>query len=133
MSEINNHGFLASCEQKRKEDEWKRNNNAMYSEPTTPKRTIAQLAQEAIDIQNACNIRGVSKSFAKIVDEVYDLIQADAESCPISFTRYENIRTHPIVRLWASKIHDMACMGVSDGDAYAHAYDACEKLAKGGQ
>ena len=38
-----------------------------------PKQTMPQLAREAIDIQNACNIRGISKSFAKVVDEVQEL------------------------------------------------------------
>ena len=98
----------------------------MCEQGTPAKRTWTQLAQEAIDIQNACNIRGVSKSFATVVDEVADLIAVDAKANPISFNRHENVQLHPVVRMWASKIHDMTHMGLSDLDAFHEAYEWCK-------
>ena len=99
--------------------------------PELPKpRHLSVMAQEAIDIQNACNIRGISKSFAKIVDEVAEWIEQDRKNCIVSLTRYENVRSHPIVQLWASKIHDMAGMGISYGPAFSAAYDECRRWAR---
>jgi hypothetical protein len=95
-------------------------------------RTMAQLAQEAIDIQNACNIMGISKSFAKVVQEVRDLIEVDRKKNPVSFTRHENVNSHPVVRLWASKIHDMCSVSIEEDVAYSEAYLECQRLAEAG-
>jgi hypothetical protein len=94
-----------------------------------PKQTISQLAREAIDIQHASNIRGISKSFVKLVDELCELIAEDVEANPISLTRRENIQWHPIVQMWASKIHDLTGMGLSDLDAFHEAYEWCKREA----
>jgi hypothetical protein len=60
---------------------------------------MPQLAREAIDIQHASNIRGVSKSFAKVVEEVNQWIEDHVKANPISLTRYENVRQHPVVKM----------------------------------
>lgn len=94
-------------------------------------RSLKALAQEAIDIQNACNIRGVSKSFAEVVDEVHELLAFEAMVGSGIPARYPHTRFHPVVKLWASKIHDLTCMGLSDMDAYHEAYEACKAMAAG--
>jgi hypothetical protein len=42
----------------------------------------------------------------------------------------DQINRHPIVQLYASKIHDLARMGLSDQDRYGKAYDACKRGAE---
>ncbi len=83
-------------------------------------RTVEQLAAEAIQIQDACNPLGLSKSYAKALEELRTLV-------PHYGTR--EIANHPINRLWASKLHDLAGMGISDTDRYHEAYTECERLA----
>lgn len=87
-------------------------------------RSIKELAAEAIAVQNACNPLGVSKGYAAGLQELADKLREVGEPCG---TR--DICNHPIHRLWASKVHDLAGMGLSDCDRYGEAYDACQKLA----
>lgn len=82
-------------------------------------RTLKQLAREAIDIQSACNMLGLANSFSSTL---YDLSRHVAIS---------EIRNHPITRLWVSKLHDLASMGISDLETYGKAYAACSVLAEG--
>jgi hypothetical protein len=89
-------------------------------------RTLQELAQEAIDIQNACNPLGLTKSFAEVTQELW--VALDFLKLPRDT---ESIRTHPIVRLWASKLHDLVGMGLSDTERYGEAYHACQSIAKG--
>lgn len=84
-------------------------------------RTQRELAQEAIDIQNACNLSGLVHSWAKVVMELRRMF-------PDMSTTFYN--THPVNQLWASKVHDLTRMGLSDTDAFIKAYEACQKLAK---
>ena len=56
-------------------------------------KTLKQLAQEALDVQNACNLSGVAHSFARAMTDLADHgIHGDARN------------THPISVLWADKI-----------------------------
>lgn len=86
----------------------------------TTTRTLQQLAQEAINVQNACNPLGLSAGFARATTEVRGYCNSTDELC-----------RHPIFQLWASKMHDLAGMGISDSDAYCKAYDACAAIAYG--
>jgi hypothetical protein len=84
-------------------------------------RTIQQLAQEALDVQNACNLGGVSRSFAKAVEDLFEHTHGTAER-----------NNHPIVRIWIDKMASLA--GVQDlgNTEVMAAYRAVVKLAKGG-
>jgi hypothetical protein len=42
----------------------------------------------------------------------------------------DKINQHPINQMFASKVHDLARMGLSDTDAFSKAYDECKKLAE---
>ena len=58
-------------------------------------RTIQELAQEAIDVQNACNLSGVVHGFSRAITELREL-------SPDKGTTW--INEHPICALWADKI-----------------------------
>jgi hypothetical protein len=94
-------------------------------------RTISQLAQEAIDVQNACNPLGISKGYATALQELADNLRQ--QGLP---SDTKAICEHPINKLWVSKIHDLAGMGISDATNghleyyYGQAYDACQLLAR---
>jgi hypothetical protein len=89
-------------------------------------RTLQQLAQEAIDIQNACNPLGLTKGFARATQEVCDARRFNGESADT-----DQMGRDPIVRLWASKLHDLTGMGSSDTDVFREAYENCLSIAKG--
>ena len=82
--------------------------------------TLQELAKEAIEVQDACNIGGVSQRFAKVVQEV-------RQHYTVMNTGSWN--QHPIIQLWASKIHSLAGMGFSEIEEFSKAYDACLELA----
>lgn len=79
--------------------------------------TIQQLAQQAIDVQDACNLSGVARGFVRAIDELRAAGVSD-------------VRNHPVSKLWASKLHSLAFTGLDDfGDAYIK----CQALAGGGE
>lgn len=83
-------------------------------------RSMKQLAQEAVDVQDACNLQGVVKGFDRAITDLKLLL---AEANQENGT--DAIRNHPISRMWASKIHDLCGMGLSDMDRYGEAYKWC--------
>lgn len=83
-------------------------------------RSLKRLAQEAIDVQNACNFTGVVRSFAKVMLELGELCRQDRTALAV----------HPITRLWISKLHDMSGLGISDLDRFGEAWEACQKMAR---
>lgn len=87
-------------------------------------KTMKQLADDAIHVQDACNLIAVANSFASVTKEVRDRL---AESCQECGT--DAIRNHPIVQLWASKIIEMCGMGYPDMDKFSEVYFAVEHMA----
>ena len=87
-------------------------------------RTIKQLAQEAIQIQDACNPLGLSKGYAAALTDLRDALAAGGLPCGTL-----EISRHPVNQLWASKLHDLAGMGWSQEDTYGRAYDACKWMS----
>lgn len=88
-------------------------------------RNMKWLAIEAIQVQDACNLLGVSKGFADTLLTLKRLLETDGLP-----NDTDAIRSHCITRLWASKIHDLAGMGLSDTEHYGAAYEECRKLAE---
>lgn len=77
---------------------------------TAPIKTWLQLAQEAYRVQDACNLMGVAHSFARVVLDVRDRLEADG--LPADTT---SIATHHVSVLWADKIaHLTATQSLSD-------------------
>jgi hypothetical protein len=89
-------------------------------------RTIKQLAAEAIEIQDACNPLGLSKGYARALQDLADALKADNE-----YTGGDQIRTHPINRLWLDKLCDLAHYQRENCDMgqFSVAYDQCRRLA----
>ena len=87
-------------------------------------RTLKELAEEAIQVQDACNPLGLSKGFARAVQELRERLAAD--ELPDGT---DAVCTHPIFRLWCSKFHEMARMGLSDLYRYGKVYSDCKRLA----
>jgi hypothetical protein len=87
-------------------------------------RTVADLAREAVEIQDGCSMLGLSKGFARAVQELKDALDAEGQ-----YEGTDQINQHPVTKLWASKLHDLARMGLSDTEAFGAAYDACRSLA----
>lgn len=78
------------------------------------------LAQEALFVQSACNPIALANSYGKMILKLREALQEEG-----SASDHEAIRNHPVNRLWASKLHDMASMGMSNADRYADAYSWC--------
>lgn len=80
--------------------------------------TLGQLADEALFVQDACNPVAIAHGFSRAVKRLVELEGWDANK----------IKTHPIYRLWASKIHDIAGLNSDRFTKFFDAYEACEKL-----
>jgi hypothetical protein len=79
-------------------------------------KTIKELAQEALDIQSACNLSGVVHSFSRAMTELRRLE-------PTLGT--DGYNTHPISLLYSSKIASLT--GSESGLEFSRAYDWCIK------
>lgn len=80
-------------------------------------RTMAQLAQEAIDVQNACNLSGVAHRFARVMSDLCALgLDTDARN------------RHPIAILWSDKIAHLTGTQIVGEDGVMQAYDAVYRL-----
>ncbi len=87
--------------------------------------TLAQAAQAAIDVQDACNLSGVVHSFKDIVTS----LRNDTGIHYGHSMGTRELNTHPIVQLFASKVSDLAGLGAGDYQVWQAAYTACQKLA----
>lgn len=87
-------------------------------------RTIQDLAKEALQVQDACNLSGVVHGFSRAVTELREILRATGGDLSTAA-----VNQHPICCLWASKIHALARMGLSDQEQFRIAYEACEEIA----
>jgi hypothetical protein len=83
-------------------------------------KTIQQLAQEAITVQDACNIFAVVNDMGRMLVDLKTIIE---QSGMVADMR--TMSQHPITQMYANKIHDLARMGFSKSQAYGDAYDWC--------
>jgi len=82
-------------------------------------RTLKELAQEALDVQDACNLSGVAQGFAQAMIDL-------RRECPGASTDWYN--QHWISKLWADKINDLArCY---DSDVMAEAYEKVYRITR---
>lgn len=84
-------------------------------------KTLNQLAQEALDVQDACNLSGVAISFANAMKDLCEHANAGGHG-----TDWKN--THPVAVLWSSKIASLT--GSDSGIGFSRAYEECLRLAK---
>jgi hypothetical protein len=80
--------------------------------------TLKQAAQSALDVQTACNLSGVVRSFAEIVA----WMRAEGMDTP-------TCNRHPVSRLYAEQICHLTGAGMGDTDTYHVASMECERLA----
>jgi hypothetical protein len=86
----------------------------------TDTRTLQQLAQEALDVQSACNLSGLVFGWGRAMARFNDLL-------PGIGTDERN--THPIHVLWSDKCASLT--GAQFGHNMGEMYAACERLAAG--
>ena len=86
-------------------------------------KTLKDLAKEAIEIQDACNLSGLIHGWHRSMEVLWSILRDSGAGTA-------QINQHPINQLWASKVHDLTGMGLSDTEAFGKAYDACKKLAE---
>lgn len=79
-------------------------------------KTLKQLAQEALDVQNACNLSGVAQAFARAMIDLGEHTKGTDER-----------NRHPVAVLWADKIAHLTGTQDLGNDvttkAYSWAYD----------
>lgn len=89
-------------------------------------RTVKELAKEALDIQDGCNPLGLSKGYARALQDLRYALTAEGLESGTDVMRY-----HPINRLWLDKLCDLARYQRSGTDfsEFSEAYDGCRRLA----
>jgi hypothetical protein len=91
-------------------------------EPGVRLKSIRRLAEDAIEVQDACNLSGVAQSFARAIVHLRRYLAAVGED---SGTLAVTI--HPIVTLWLDKMRDLN--GRPSAWDFMNAYDECRKIA----
>ena len=86
------------------------------------KVTLAQLAQNALDASNACNLSGVVISFARDIQSLRLLAREQG------WDSSEKINSHPVSVLYSQAIGNIT--GSESGLAYSKAYEACKDMAR---
>ena len=85
-------------------------------------RTIKQLAQEALDVQDACNLSGVVGSFKAALSDLWG--QPDCKGT-------DWVNRHPVSRLWADKIAHLTGTQ-NDTKPVTDAYVWAQDMVRGG-
>ena len=85
--------------------------------------TIQQAAQQALDVQYACNLSGVAKSFSQVIQEaLWPIAHRDGVG-----TRWVN--SHPVVTMFLLKMAELNGCGDTMHESYEGAEKACKELA----
>ena len=83
-------------------------------------RTLKELAQEALDVQDACNLSGLAQRFAKVMIELNVLVPDSTEAR----------NSHPIVLLWLDKFNSLAHIQFEPDNKISNAFKYCFDLTK---
>lgn len=83
-------------------------------------KSLKELAQDALNVQDACNLSGVAHDFARCMS---DLCEHGLDT--------EARNKHPIAQLWADKIAHLTGTQSLGNDAVMAAYTEVRKLAEG--
>lgn len=87
-------------------------------------RTVAFLAEEAIRVQDASNLVGISHRFGSVPMQLRSALQSRGEPCDT-----DAVAAHPVIRLWVSKLVQLSgCHGLVEMEAY----EACQRLMEAG-
>lgn len=86
-------------------------------------RTTQELAKEAMQVQDACNILGISKSYAAAMQELWERLREGKQ--PVGL---QDLQSHPIAVLWGFKLWDMH--DPNSRSTYGDAYAECQRLTQ---
>lgn len=84
-------------------------------------RSWKELAQEALNVQHACNLSGVVHSFSRIISEVRARLESESKGGT------DMVNNHPVCRLFSDKVAHLTktqmlgCLEITR--AYQWAYD----------
>lgn len=84
------------------------------------KRTLADLAREALNVQDACNLSGVVLGFGRSVLRLRALLEAEGTIST------DKVNQHPVCVLWADKIESLT-RKFSFSEAYGWATSLIEQ------
>jgi hypothetical protein len=84
-------------------------------------RTLQQLAQEALDVQNACNPRAVARGLVRALDDLDALKNLGTDA----------LCAHAVTRAWVDKLASLAGIQDVGNDAAIRALDGCQAMAEG--
>jgi hypothetical protein len=79
-------------------------------------RTWKELAEQALAVQDACNLSGVVISFATIIKEVRARLEEEKQGGT------DNVNTHPVCVLFADKIAHLTGTQSLGNDVVSAAY-----------
>ena len=82
---------------------------------------MRNIYQDALDVQNACNLSGVLKSWASHVDAIWTEVRANPQSGTDAFNH------HPVNVLFASKVASLT--GSESTNGFHEAYEVCTQRA----
>ena len=85
--------------------------------------TLSQLANRAIDVQDACNLSGVLYDFREAIVAIREIMCASAEGCST-----DKLNRHPICIMYASKVADLTGLNY-DSVVFGDAYRKCKVMA----
>ena len=83
-------------------------------------RTLAELAREALAVQDACNLSGVVHGFARAMSDLCEFVPNTGER-----------NHHPIAVLWADKVAHLTDTQTLGHDRVLAAYDAAYRMVEG--
>lgn len=86
-------------------------------------QVLSQLARDVILVQDACNLKGVIAAFMRARETILDYGGREKGT--------EWFNHHPIMRLYASKIHHLTDMGLSSTESFELAFQLCQRMASG--
>lgn len=78
-------------------------------------KDLAQLAQEAYNVQNACNLLAVVNSYARALKTLKEIVGSEAD-------------THPISKMWADKIASLTGTQSIGFQEMSSVYDEIDQL-----
>jgi hypothetical protein len=84
---------------------------------------MGNVYQNALDVQNACNVSGVLRSLARDTDAIWEEARAAGQG-----TDYVN--RHPAIILTLHQLLFLSIGGGLDTDTFLAAWNACEAGAK---
>jgi hypothetical protein len=87
---------------------------------------MKELAKEALDVQNACNLSGVVHSFSRAIGDLREIARLE------KWESTDKINRHPICILFADKIASLSSPGSSiNGSEFTQAYNwASDKVGQ---